>query len=121
MTDQTGKHTFEAGETYRTRDGREARIYATDGSTDYPIHGAVKMAGGWVPKTWLLDGKFIDSSLRANCDLLPPKKQVWVAVYRNPNGAVRSTVLQSDNAAKTYIRHPDLFLAVLGPIDLEPT
>ena len=26
---------------YRTKDGREVRIYATDGVGHYPVHGAV--------------------------------------------------------------------------------
>jgi len=30
---------IEAGKFYRTRDGRKARIYATDGSGRYPVHG----------------------------------------------------------------------------------
>ena len=26
---------------YKTRDGREVRVYATDGAGEFPIHGAV--------------------------------------------------------------------------------
>ena len=38
--------------TYTTRDGRAVRIYATDGSDEYPTHGAVKRANGWVEDSW---------------------------------------------------------------------
>ena len=37
---------------YRTRDGREARIYATDGSGHNPVHGAVKGSEGWGFMQW---------------------------------------------------------------------
>lgn len=43
---------------YCTRDGREVRIYATDGGPSLDrIHGAVKIEGaGWTPATWAWDG-----------------------------------------------------------------
>jgi len=43
---------------YRTRDGREVRIYATDGDgSGSAIHGAVKNFYGWVATVWNPDGK----------------------------------------------------------------
>ena len=42
---------------YRTRDGMEVRIYATDGIYPYPIHGAIKWPKGWIDRTWDNDGK----------------------------------------------------------------
>jgi hypothetical protein len=46
--------------TYRTRDGREVRVYATDAGLMYPIHGAIKTIRGdsWVQHDWLKDGRF---------------------------------------------------------------
>ena len=41
---------------YRTRDGREVRIYAVDGYRDYPIHGAI-MDDGWCVHYWSEKGK----------------------------------------------------------------
>jgi hypothetical protein len=32
---------IELGKTYRTRDGREVKIYAVDGGGEFPIHGGV--------------------------------------------------------------------------------
>jgi hypothetical protein len=43
---------------YRTRDGREVRIYATDGDGAYPVHGAVNDLGGWVSVEWTEAGQF---------------------------------------------------------------
>ena len=36
---------IDKSKTYRTRDGREVRIYATDGVGDQAIHGAVLTDG----------------------------------------------------------------------------
>lgn len=67
----------------RTRDGREARIYATDGSSEYPIHGAVMRTpddldgdgeeSGWSVVSWASDGSYIARSPGEGIDLLPPK------------------------------------------------
>jgi len=42
---------------YTTRDGREVRIYATDGVGCYPIHGAVLEYGIWCITAWTVEGK----------------------------------------------------------------
>ena len=46
---------------YRTRSGLPVRIYATDGTGDFSIHGAIKYQGGrlqdgWFMEAWLKDG-----------------------------------------------------------------
>ncbi|MEN6532709.1 MAG: hypothetical protein ABFD89_03550 [Bryobacteraceae bacterium] len=49
----------------QTRDGRPARIYATDGGGKYPIHGAVFLSGDstsdpwWVVETWTAEGRVL--------------------------------------------------------------
>lgn len=42
---------IEVGKFYKTRDGRKARIYATDGISD-TLHGAILHEGGWVSYAW---------------------------------------------------------------------
>jgi hypothetical protein len=37
---------------YRTRDGREVRIYATDGEIRNPVHGAILTPWGWEHHCW---------------------------------------------------------------------
>lgn len=76
---------FEAGKTYRTRDGREARVYATDGAI-FCIHGAIKTESGWVSDAWGPYGKypawqFSEDNAK---DLMPPTRKMsrWVALYR---------------------------------------
>ena len=69
---------------YRTRDGREVRIYATDGGGHKPIHGAIREGENWVAYTWLYDGV---AALDCNTliEVKPRiKREVWVNVY--PNG-----------------------------------
>ena len=76
---------FEAGKTYKTRDGREALIYCTDAPGEYPIHGRV--AGDPDPNSWTGAGRYVSdthgSSLR---DLLPPaplriREKRWCNVW----------------------------------------
>jgi hypothetical protein len=70
---------------YRTRDGREVRIYAFDGQGVWSVHGAVKEdPEGWVPRSWKPDGAF-SGALGHACDLVEVKprikRTVWLNVY----------------------------------------
>jgi hypothetical protein len=57
----------------RTRDGREARIYATDGMGNVPIHGAILYSnGGWGSFAWGADGRR-HTNTEDGYDLIPPK------------------------------------------------
>ncbi len=49
---------IEVGKLYATRDGRQVRIYSTDGCGEYPIHGAVKIEEGWESADWTHKGRF---------------------------------------------------------------
>jgi len=64
--------TFEPGKTYRTRDGREARVYAVDGSGPYCIQGALLEKSGWRPTGWTTAGRYFAWDEESDCDLLPP-------------------------------------------------
>lgn len=41
---------------YRTRDGREVRIYATDGGSPCSVIGVVRSTVGWEMFQWFSDG-----------------------------------------------------------------
>jgi len=43
---------------YKTRDGREVRIYATDGAGPHPVHGAIREFNGWYNCNWSQYGKY---------------------------------------------------------------
>jgi hypothetical protein len=61
---------IEAGKFYRTRDGKMARIYATDGSGSYPVHGAVLEGVGWGSATWTYSGVFDDGVETGEHDII---------------------------------------------------
>jgi hypothetical protein len=74
---------FEPGK-YRTRDGREAEVYRTDGCGAHSIIGAVKHRDGWRVCTWQLNGKTVPNA-EHNTDLMPPtpKASGFVNVYED--------------------------------------
>ena len=76
--------------TYKTRDGREVRIYAVDGRNGHRIHGAIYdgKAHGWLHRAWFTDGRM--HSYPTDCDLIEVKprihREVWVNVYPDMRG-----------------------------------
>lgn len=72
--------------TYKTRDGREVRIYATDGGGTRPVHGAVLMGDSWRQERWTINGDWAPEDMAATLyDLIEVKprikREVWVNVY----------------------------------------
>jgi hypothetical protein len=69
---------------YRTRDGREVRIYAIDGLDTHSVHGAMYTIGGWLSYTWRKDGSYF-SDMDYEDDLIEVKprikRTVWVNVF----------------------------------------
>ena len=68
---------------YRTRDGREVHIYATDCDNSGSVHGAIKGATGWNPGTWMRDGSW--ANFEGALDLIEVKPRIrrtlWINVY----------------------------------------
>lgn len=60
-----------------TRDGREVRIYARDGSGSYPIHGAIKCGEDWVMFSWTKNGQACLGGISHGKDLIntPVKRE----------------------------------------------
>ena len=75
---------------YRTRDGREVRIYATDRGGCWPVHGAIKTkdSGVWVNYCWSANG----SALYSELDLIEVRPRhtqtLWTNVYRDKRDVV---------------------------------
>lgn len=71
---------------YRTRDGREVRIYAVDGGGDQPVHAAIKNPDGWKGVQLQADGTWCEVETSADLIEVRPRiqREVWVNVY--PNG-----------------------------------
>ena len=76
---------IEMGKQYRTRDGREVRIYATDGAGNGSVHGAtMNGCGGWIVMNWSKNGKAcnLDEYPSDLIEIKPRiKRDVWVNVY----------------------------------------
>lgn len=75
---------IEMSKQYRTRDGREVRIYATDHDSPHPVVGAIKSMGRWYGQAWNDDGT---SGFSRHCDLIEVRPRIklerWVNVYRS--------------------------------------
>lgn len=73
---------------YKTRDGREVRIYAVDGDGSGTIHGAIRTEAGWRIAVWTASGSYNGNNLTHDKDLIEVKprikREVWVNVY--PDG-----------------------------------
>jgi hypothetical protein len=75
---------IDINKTYRTRDGREVRIYAVDGLDTHSVHGAIYVTGGWLSCTWRKDGRFF-ADIDQEADLIEVKpriqRTVWLNIY----------------------------------------
>ena len=89
---------------YRTRDGREVRIYAVDGGGGMPVHGAILENGEWLTERWSAGGEWAPQDCAASpYDLIEGrpriKREVWVNVYRYTNGQVHWVAFDRRDAA----------------------
>ena len=69
---------------YQTRDGREVRIYATDGGSRNPVHGSIKEEDGWILQVWPKSGRYDDDEdYRIDLIEVRPrhKRTVWMNMY----------------------------------------
>jgi len=78
---------IDKSKTYRTRDDREVRIYATDG-VNGAIHGAVLNIVGWQTLWWTSDGKYHCGDSDHDLIEVRPrhKRTVWVNAYKECMG-----------------------------------
>jgi len=77
---------IDKNKTYRTRDGREVRIYATDAGGSRPVHGSVACDESWNVFCWLPDGSYSKNG-KTECDLIEvvPLIERWAVV--TPEGS----------------------------------
>ena len=87
---------------YRTRDGREVRIYATDGRDPFPVHGATKEKYGWNMETWSEGGR-CDAYMERDKDLIEVRprhnRTVWLNMYEIDEDRVGSISWDSKELA----------------------
>jgi hypothetical protein len=90
---------------YKTRDGREVRIYATDGLNGHRVHGAIRHPEyGWEHRAWFTDGRMY--SYPSDSDLIEVKprikREVWVNVYPDTEGLFCYSKEEADAHASEY-------------------
>jgi hypothetical protein len=61
---------IDKNKTYRTKDGKEVRIYAIEGTKNFAIHGAYKEYGSWQIDEWTEMGRYCDDSKDSVFDLI---------------------------------------------------
>lgn len=74
---------IELGKKYEQRNGRDAKVFMTDGGGTYPVIGAIlDCDGDWVPACWSTDG-FYKMGEVLNRDLIEvkPERTVWLNIY----------------------------------------
>jgi len=77
---------IDKSKTYRTRDGREVRIYATDGDKGEEIHGAFKnLNGKWCSGIWEYNGRNAYKCPEADLIEVRPRHQrtVWLSMFHH--------------------------------------
>ena len=75
---------IDKSKTYRTRSGREVRIYATDGNELKRVHGAFKntYSGCWTSCDWEASGSHWRDMLLDLIEVRPRhKRTVWLIVW----------------------------------------
>ena len=101
---------FKAGQTYKTRNGSIARIYATDGGKNQEIQGAVNSdEDGWDAMTWNKQGRYITDQDDSAWDLMPHVEIWYLVIYLDPRlNKVCSLVFHTDAARQIWINfQPD--------------
>jgi hypothetical protein len=98
---------IDASKKYKTRDGRDVRIYAVDGSGGFPVHGAyVDDSGEWWLATWKDSGSFRHGD-EHRYDLVEVKprikRTVWLNLYALHNGAWESKEVADKQANESRI------------------
>lgn len=105
---------------YRTRDGREVRIYAADGGKEgnRALGCYMSRDNGWTVGSWSAQGIWNTNNFASDYDLIEVrpriKREVWVNVYPNRMGV--------PSANKAYVdahRGKDAIACVRLTIDCE--
>jgi hypothetical protein len=85
---------------YRTRSGREVRIYATDGNELKRVHGAFKntYSGCWTSCDWEASGSHWRDMLLDLIEVRPRhKRTVWLNVHVNRSVIAHNSKEEADN------------------------
>ena len=96
---------FKVGQTYKTRNGAIARIYATDGCEVEEIHGATNSdEDGWDAMTWDNKGRYITDEEDSAWDLMPDVEYWYFLIAKDVIfNKEYSLIFDSEELRKEYI------------------
>jgi hypothetical protein len=96
--------TIDINKKYKTKNGHEVRIYATDGAEPHSVHGAYFKDGNWFANTWRANGKIYDIAEQLDFNLIEVKprikRTVWLNVYPNDDVLAYPQKALADNSFK---------------------
>jgi hypothetical protein len=94
---------------YRTRDGKEVRLYALDGGRSDKIHGAIRYnyrtESSWCIFAWENNGRANDNGDTHPLDLIEVVPEKWRVAYKTgeyDRWYVHQVVFSSESAANTF-------------------
>ena len=102
----SNKMPWEAGNEYTLINGYRYRVYATDGGTQKPIHGAYHTPIGWIFCDLYINGSHENNK---DFDLLPPappriKGECWLVVTSSGVMGAFESKSAAVNRANNYYR-----------------
>ena len=94
---------IELGKKYRTRDGREVRIYAVEGGESPSVHAAFLNDDGWEAANWYRDGHWYKDEDHP-LDLIEVQPELWHPIFINLCGeaVMSSTTYPTKEAAMAH-------------------
>ena len=107
---------------YRTRDGREVRLYASDGDGIHSVHGAIKYDTGWYLESWDAEGSYHYPGSKHELDLIEVKprikRNVWLNMMPEHEILASAIIYKTEEEAKAW-RHPATIACIKVEIDCE--
>ena len=84
---------IEVGKSYKTRGGKEVRVYAIDGSGSRSIHGAIlRSPGQWLSALWCEGGSFYENGTDDWDIVITPLKYEGEATVMGFGDDINSTI-----------------------------
>ena len=103
---------------YRTRDGKEVRIYETEGTSGGLVHGAIKIDEVWCMTIWTAGGRYSTTEYKYDLVEVKPRIQTsfWINLYPSAPFAM---VAWSSHTDAANGRQPGCIATVQVHIDCE--
>jgi hypothetical protein len=94
--------TIDMSKKYRTRDGRDVRVYAVDAGGEWSVHGATlepEPPAEWLPESWTQGGDCYSGEKESPRDLVEVKAEVWVWQFEDGSVSADNKLTPAECAA----------------------